>query len=169
MSTILTPTKAAIFLRSSATDTLLLELLPLVDEYLYNATGHDWAQDATLHPSAITAAGMLLLYWYDNPTLIGQAPLTLRQTLVQLEAEALKFRQYGFLGRVGAGGIAIVGLQQGDQVIRLIGTYGVSGSQAAQFESTVSQDDQLQQTGVGDLSANQYVVVVKHPAADVRS
>lgn len=167
MTNILTDAQAANFIRTSATDAVMLQLLPLVDEYLKNATGHDWASDATKHNAAITAAGMLLTHWYDNPALIGQAPVTVRSTLVQLEAEALKYRKYEFAGINGAGGISVPGARQGDDVVKLIGTYGVSGDQSANFEGTVSEDDQIQQTSSNNLSDNLYVVVLKHPADDV--
>lgn len=145
----------------------MLQLLPLVDEYLKNATGHDWASDGTIHNAAITAAGMLLIHWYDNPAMVGQAPVTVRGTLLQLEAEALKYRKYEFAGVNGAGGISLPGARQGDDVVKLIGTYGVSGDQSANFEGTISEDDAIQQTSSSDLSENLYVVVLKHPADDV--
>lgn len=167
MTNILTDAQAANFVRTSATDAVMLQLLPLVDEYLKNATGHDWASDATKHNAAITAAGMLLIHWYDNPALIGQAPVTVRTTLVQLEAEALKYRKYEFAGINGAGGVSIPGARKGDTVVKLIGTYGVSGDQSASFEAAVSKDDQVQQTSSSDLSENLYVVVLKHPVDQV--
>lgn len=167
MTNVLTAAQAANFIRTQTTDAVMLQLIPLVDEYLKNATGHDWASDATIHNTAIIAAGMLITYWYDNPNLIGQAPQTVRATLLQLEAEALKYRKYEFAGSNGAGSISLPGARQGDEVVKLIGTYGVSGDQSAQFEATVSEDDAIQQTGGGDLSDNLYVVVLKHPADDV--
>ena len=167
MTNILTDAQAANFVRTSAADAVMLQLLPLVDEYLKNATGHDWASDATKHNAAVTAAGMLLIHWYDNPALIGHAPVTVRNTLVQLEAEALKYRKFEFEGINCAGGISVSGARKGDVVVKLIGTYGVSGDQSANFESTVSVDDQVQQTSSSDLSDNLYVVVLKHPADEV--
>lgn len=167
MPNILTAAQAANFIRTEATDTVLLQLLPLVDQYLLAATGHDWASDAEIHPSAITAAGMLITYWYDNPGMIGQAPVTVRSTLMQLEAEALKYRKYQFSGANGAGGIFLKGARKGDEVVRLTGVYGVSGDQSSMFESVITAADQIQQTQGGDLSENLYVVVLKHPADDV--
>lgn len=167
MTNLLTNAQAANFIRSSETDAVMLQLLPLVDEYLKNATGHDWASDTNKHNAAITAAGMLLIYWYDNPSMIGQAPVAVRSTLVQLEAEALKYRKYEFAGINGAGSIFVSGVRQGDVVKKLIGTYGVSGDQSASFESIVSKNDLVQQTSSSDLSDNLYVVVLKHPADDV--
>ena len=167
MTNILTAVQAANFIRTETTDAVMLQLLPLVDQYLLNATGHNWAADAEIHASAITAAGMLITFWYDNPGMIGQVPVTVRGTLMQLEAEALKYRKYEFAGLTGAGGVYVPGARQGDDVVKLIGTYGVSGDQSASFEATVSENDQVQQTSSSDLSDNLYVVVLKHPADDV--
>lgn len=166
MTHVLTTAQAANFIRTQTTDAVMQQLLPLVDEYLKNATGHDWAADATIHNNAILAAGMLITHWYDNPGLIGQAPQAVRATLLQLEAEALKYRKYHITGLNGAGSIYLPGAREGDDVIRLVGVVGVTGDQSAKFESVVSVDDALAQTESGDLSANQYVVVLKHPADD---
>lgn len=167
MTNILTPAQAANFIRTDVNDAIMLQLLPLVDEYLKDATGHDWTIDNPIHPTAITAAGVLIVHWYDNPTAVGTSPSTLSTTLVQLEAEALKYRKYEFAGASGAGAIAIQGARKGDIVKSLVGVYGVSGSQVSKFEAAVSVDDQLQQTEAADLSDNLYVVVLKHPADDV--
>jgi len=167
MTNILTDAQAANFLRTSATDAVMLMLLPLVDEYLLNATGHDWAFDQTKDKTAVTAAGMLLVFWYDNPSMIGQAPASVRSTLVQLEAKALKYRKYQYAGTNGVGVIALSGARKGDVVQSITGVYGVEGDQSSKFEDVISVDDQIQQTDVGDLSENLYVVVLKHPADDV--
>lgn len=167
MSNVLTAAQAANFLRTDTTDAVMLQYLPLVDQYLLSATGRDWTVDTTKHPTAITAAGMLLIHWYDNPTLVGQTPAALTNLLVQLEAEALKYRKYLFDGLNGVGAITITGARKGDAVISLVGVYGVTGSQLSSFESVVSVEGQLQQTDAGDLSENIYVVVLKHPMDDV--
>lgn len=167
MTNILTATEASQFVRTDTSDAIMLALLPMVDEYLYNATGHEWQNDSTINPTAKLAAGMLLVSWYDNPAQIGQS--VSGAPLVQLEAEALKYRKYQFYGRDGAGAISLPGALEGDAVIKLVGVYGVSGSQTASFESTITEDHQIQQTSASDLSDNQYVVVLKHPAADVRT
>lgn len=167
MTNILTAAEAANFIRTDAGDVVMLQLLPLVDQYLLSATGHDWTKDNSIHKTAITAAGMLVVYWYDNPQLIGQAPTALAAALVQLEAEALKYRKYCFYGNAQAGGLSLPGARIGDKVISLVGVYGVTGDQAAKFESVVTVQDQIQQIHSGDLSGNQYVVVLKHPAEDV--
>ena len=167
MTNVLTAAQAANFLRTQTTDTVMLQLLPLVDEYLKNATGHDWTSDQEIHNSAIIAAGMLLVYWYDNPGAVGSTPNTIAGTLLQLEAEALKYRKYVFEGASASGAVLLPGAREGDVVIKLVGVYGVSGDQSSNFESTITTDDQIVQSSADDLSANQYVVVLKHPANDV--
>jgi hypothetical protein len=167
MANILNAAEAANFIRSTTDDAVMLQLLPLADTYLSQATGHDWATDATKHNTAKMAAGVLLTYWYDNPNAIGQAPEALTALLVQLEAIALKYRKYLFEGLNTAGSIPLPGARAGDVVITLTGVYGVAGDQSAKFEATVSDDDQIEQTATDDLSDNQYVVVLKHPADDV--
>jgi hypothetical protein len=166
MTNVLTDAQAANFIRTDVTDAVMLQLLPLVDQYLLSATGHNWAADTNIHPSAITAAGMLVVFWYDNPGAFGQIPATVRGTLVQLEAEALKYRKYEFGGSSSANAISLTGARKGDQVIRLVGVYGVTGDQVSKFESVISEDGQIQQTNAADLSENLYVVVLKHPADD---
>ena len=167
MANILTDAQAASFVRTTSDDSVMLQFLPLVDEYLKGASGHDWTMDQTKDPTAIMAAGLLLTYWYDNPSMVGQSPSALSALLMQLEAKALKYRKYEFGGLDGAGAISIQGLRKGDDVITLTGVYGVSGDQSANFEATVSEDDQIEQTSASDLSDNLYVAVVKHPADDV--
>ncbi|MBI5951900.1 MAG: phage gp6-like head-tail connector protein [Chloroflexi bacterium] len=167
MTNILTATEASQFARTETTDAVMLALLPMVDEYLYNATGHEWQTDSTINPTAKLAAGMLLVSWYDNPSQVGQ-PVS-GAPLVQLEAEALKYRKYEFEGRNGVGAISLPGARTGDDVVKLVGVYIVTGDQSASFEGTITKDDQIQQSSASDLSDNQYVVVLKHPADDVRS
>ncbi len=167
MANILTAAEAANFLRSTSDDAVMLQFLPLVDQYLKQATGHDWATDSTIHNTAKLAAGMLLTYWYDNPGMVGQAPGALSGALVALEAEALKYRKYEFEGLDGAGSISLPGARVGDDIVILVGVYGVTGNQSSKFEGTISEEDEIQQTDAGDLSENQYVVVLKHPADDV--
>jgi hypothetical protein len=167
MANILTPAEAANFIRTDENDAVMLQLIPLVDQYLLNATGHDWTADSPVHNTAKIAAGMLIVHWYDNPLAVGQAPESFRVALLQLESEALKYRKYCFYGRNGAGGVALQGARIGDEIITLVGIYGVTGDQSDKFEAIVTAQDQIQQTDAGDLSNNQYVVVLKHPAEDV--
>jgi len=167
MTNILTSAQAANFLRSAEDDAVMLQLLPLIDQYLENATGHDWTGDDPIHNTAIMAAGMLLTFWYDNPGLIGVAPETVTAQLVQLEAEAILHRKYQFTGKNGAGPIKLSGALKGDQIVKLVGIYGVDGDQSSNFESAISIDSQIQQSNVSDLSRNLYAVVIKSPIDDV--
>lgn len=167
MTNILTPAEAANFIRTDVNDAVMLQLIPLVDQFLLSATGHDWTADSAIHNTAKTAAGMLIVHWYDNPLAVGQAPDSLSAALTQLEAEALKYRKYCFYGNSGAGGISVPGARVGDAVVTLVGVYGVTGDQSDKFETVVTALDQIQQTETADLSENQYVVVLKHPAEDV--
>lgn len=166
MPNTLTAAEAANFIRSTATDAVMLQYLPLIDQYLLNATGHDWASDGTIHPTAKLAAGMLLCYWYDNPSAIGQAPETVASQMTQLEAEALKYRKIEFSGSDSAGAVYLPGARVGDSVVKLIGVYGLSGNQSAKFESVISEENQIAQlqAGLGDYK---FVAVLKHPVDDV--
>ena len=167
MPNTLTAAEAANFVRTSASDAVMLQLLPLVDEYLRQATGHDWTTDSPIHPTAKTAAGMLLVYWYDQPSAVGQTPSSVRGALLQLEGEAQKYRKSLFYGISGTGGASLPYARVGDVVVKVVGVYGLSGNQASKFEAVISVDGQIQQTDGGDHSAHQFVAVLKHPAEDV--
>jgi hypothetical protein len=167
MTNILTAAEAAKFVRTDDSDPIVAMLLPQVDSYIENATGRDWTQDGTILDTAKSAAGILLVAWYDDPSLTGQATPGVYGPLVQLEAEARKYRKYQFYGSNGAGAVRLDGAHVGDVVQKLIGVYGSSGSQAAKFESTITAEGEIQQSDTGDLSENIYVVVLKSPADDV--
>jgi hypothetical protein len=157
MANVLTASEAAIVLRCEATDADLLALLPLVDTYLKNATGRDWAADSTIHPAAKSAARMLLVQWHEDPGKVGSASALdfgLRAALVQLAALALQYRN--FAGRSGAGPIDVPGVTAGETVSTVTGLIGVTGSQAAAFETVITIDGQIQQISTADLSANWY-------------
>lgn len=168
--TILTTTQAANALRVLESDPRMVDLLPVIDAYIENTTGRDWSQDATKNKIAVSVATMLLVQWYEDPGAMGgthDMPHGITAHLTLLEAEALKYRKYEFAGINGAGGVYLAGAKVGDVVIKLTGVHGVSGSQTASFESTISEDDQIQQSSDADLSENRYVVILKHPAEDV--
>ncbi len=168
MTTILTAAEAAYFVRTYASDPILLQLMPLVDKHIERATGRDWTQDNTKSDLAKAAAGAILTAWYDNPASVGQAPDGAMGVLTQLEAEAAKYRKYTFRGLTSSGSISIPEAVPGDAVIKLQGYAGVSGDQSSHFESTVSLRGSLQQTDSGNLSANYYVVILKNAAEDIR-
>lgn len=170
MTNLLTPSEAAQFVRTDPGDTVVTMLLPLVDGYIQRATGRDWTQDATINAVAKAAAGMLLVGWYDNPGQIGNdgsLPFGLMSALAQLEAEALKYRQYTFAGASSAGSIAIPGARIADEVISLVGVYGVSGDQHAHFASVIDLDGCLSQLTNSDYSDYLFTVVLKSPMDDV--
>lgn len=167
MTNILTDTEAADYVRTDATDTAMLQLLDQVDAYIKRATGRDWAADTVIHPLAKTAASILLIAWYDDPTQMGMGPQNVGGALMQLEAEAMKYRKYTFFGLNGTGSIALSGAFEGDDVVKLVGVHGVSGDQSASFESEISDDGYIDQTSGSDLSANQYVAILKSPSDDI--
>lgn len=165
MANILTPAEAATVLRTATTDAAMLALLSLVDSYIKQATGHDWAADNPVRPEAKSAAQMLITMWYENPamTASGLSSLTfgLQAALVQLEAIALSYRN--FAGRNGAGGIPLAGVRIGYTVSTVSGIIGATGDQSAMFESTISVDDQIQQLSNADLSLKWYRAFIVPP------
>jgi hypothetical protein len=74
-------------------DPVLDMVLPGVDDYLKTATGHDWAADAVIDPGAKMAAIMLLVMWYEDPAMIGEATPAaygLNSQIEQLRVKAAK-------------------------------------------------------------------------------
>lgn len=171
--TILSKAQAINVLRCEESDPRVMDLLPQVDAYIKKATGRDWAQDAVKNPLAVSAATMLLVMWYDVPGQMGSqitdSPLSygLTNILSQLETEALKYRKVQFAGLNGAGNIPMPEAHLGDDVVSLVGVYGVSGDQSGKFESKISNEGLLAQTSTDDLSDYLFVVILKSPADDV--
>jgi len=159
MTNILTAAEAADVLRCATDDARLLDLLPQIDAYIKTATGHAWEGDTPIHETAKAAARMLLVQWFEDPGMMvgGQAlSFGAQACLTQLQALALRYRE--FLGRNGAGSIALSGATIGDKVETLIGISGVSGDQTADFESVISVSGYIQQISMDDLSDNWYRV-----------
>ena len=157
MANILSAAEAAVVLRCEVTDPDMLALLPLVDSYIRNATGHDWAADSSIRSEAKSAARMLLTLWHENPGMVNSGNglgFGLSAALVQLEAIALRYRE--FAGIDGAGSIYLPGVEAGDTVATLTGLIGVSGDQSTAFETIISVDDQIQQVSTSDLSEKYY-------------
>ena len=160
MTNILTVAEAANTLRCDLTDPAMLDLLPAVDAYIRNATGHDWTADTPINPTAKSAARMLLVKWHEDPGMSGGSGTVggnmtalsfgLSATLTQLEAEARRYRT--FEGSSIPGAISLPGASVGDSVVSLVGVLGMSGSQVAKFESVITVQDQIQQVWAGDLS-----------------
>ena len=99
MANILTAAEAATVLRCETTDADMLALLPLVDAYVKNATGRDWAIDNPIYPEAKAAARILITLWHENPGMLssGMSSLSwgLSACLAQLEAKALILERAG--------------------------------------------------------------------------
>ncbi len=65
-------------------------------------------------------------------------------------------------GRNGAGAITATGAVVGDAVIGVAGlTAGALGAATASFESAITVADQVQQSSASNLSANDYLVVLR--------
>ena len=95
---ILTPTEASIVLRCDVTDTNMLQLLPIVDKYIEQATGRNWAADATIYNEAKAAARMLITRWHEDPGGMAAGDTLgpgIRAALTQLEALALDLETAG--------------------------------------------------------------------------
>lgn len=162
MANILTAGEASTVLRCDITDADMLALLPLVDAYIKNATGHDWAADTAIRAEAKSAARMLLTLWHENPGMITSGMTTLgfglSAALTQLEVIGLRYKE--FTGRDGAGGISLPGVYVGDSVSSVTGLVGASGDQKAAFETVISMDGQIQQVSENDLSEKVYRVFI---------
>jgi hypothetical protein len=154
MPTILTAAEAADVLRLEVTHPDMLTLLPLVDSYIQNATGRNWAADAVIHKTAKAAARILLVQWFENPGQFGSGstpPYGFQAVVGQLEAIALQTRL--FVGRNGAGILSLPGVRLGETLADVVGVIGASGNQSAAFATMVTVDDQVQQLSNADLSA----------------
>ena len=163
--TILTMTEAATALRSAEDDPNMLDLLPLVDAYLKQATGRDWTADDPIYDEAKSAARMLLVMWHENPGMINMPGSSLgfglAAVLFQLKMLALRYKV--FQGSDGAGAIILTGAHLGDSVSNVVGKVGVSGDQAASFETVITIEGQIQQISTDDLSDNWYQAQLKSP------
>lgn len=167
MANILSSSEAATVLRCETTDADMLALLPLIDAYIKNASGRDWAADSTINPSAKAAARILLVQWHEDPGRLasGQVAMTagLCACLVQLEALACRYQV--FTGSNGAGACTLVGAQVGDTVSTLVGVVGASGDQSTLFETVITVEGYIQQTSTSDLSAKKYRAYLLPPEA----
>jgi hypothetical protein len=92
---LLTVAEAKVVLRLETEDDApdLEVILPAVEDYLKTATGHDWAADTEIDPSAKNAARMLVVQWYENPAMIGtvsEMAFGLNNVIGQLQVKALR-------------------------------------------------------------------------------
>jgi hypothetical protein len=147
MANLLTAGEGAAVLRVETTHADMLNLLPLVDDYIKDATGFDWVSLGTIPEKAKAAARMLLVMWFEDPGqaggLGGMPPFGLVSVLAQLEALALRYKTFG--GGYGAGFVVLAGAKEGDTVASVEGLVGVTGDQSAKFESVISRDGYLRQ------------------------
>jgi hypothetical protein len=144
----------------------MLALLPQVDAYIKRATGRDWTVDSTIHPLAKSAAEMLLVKWYENPAMYGNGVTSLDHGLTavlgQLETIALQYVH--FEGLSGAGYIEVPGVYRGDTVVSVTGVTGITGNQAASFETVITVDGYIQQTSATDLTDKWFRAYVTKPS-----
>jgi len=97
---VLSAAEGGIVLRCAEDDPDMLNLLPLVDTYLSNATGIDWAADPDEIPlEAKSAARMLLVMWHENPAMIGMPGSSLgfglAAVLMQLKVLGMQLLEEG--------------------------------------------------------------------------
>lgn len=163
MANILTAAEAANALRCAVTDPAMLDLLPQVDGYIVYATGYDWTADAAINPVARAAARMLLVKWHEDPgmnsTQAASLAYGLSACLVQLEA--MNCQNMEFMGINGAGYLYLRGAAVGDTVVSVVGLVGISGNQAASFETVISIQDYLRQVSSADLYLKWFRVNLK--------
>lgn len=168
---ILTAAEAASVLRVDQDNVEMLNLLPMVDEYIFNATGHDWAMDVPAVDSAKAAARMLLVLWFENPAMVqagGAMSLTQGLTAVLTQLEVMASWYHVFEGNNGAGSIAIEGAGEGDvveEVTLLVG--GDRADASADFGSVIEEIGVLEQVSVEDLRGKFYRALIR-PLGSVR-
>lgn len=149
---ILSREEAATVLRCAQDDADMINLLPLVDRYIEQATGRDWSQDTLIRPEAKSAARMLLVRWHEDPGGMAAGDTLgpgIRAVLTQLEALALRYRI--FEGNSSAGYIYLPGVHEGDTVSSVVGIQGLTGDQSANFETVISEDNYLYQSSGSNL------------------
>ncbi len=96
MANILTPHEAANVLRCEIDDENMLDLLPIVDKYIEQATGRNWTLDTTIYSEAKGAARMLLVRLHEDPGALGSVvSWAFQAALTQLEALALELETSG--------------------------------------------------------------------------
>lgn len=82
-------------------------------------------------------------------------------TLPKISFSGIKV--YRFDGKNGTGAITLTGAVVGDRVIAIFGVVsatGVTVATPANFESTITVNDQIQQSSASDLSGNDYIVLL---------
>ena len=91
---ILTELEAANALGYISTDEMperVTLLLPAIDDYIKTATGKDWGAETAVDPTARMLASVLLVRWFENPSMVGRASDAGVVGLIgQLHAKALQ-------------------------------------------------------------------------------
>lgn len=154
-------------MRCAVDDPEMLDLLPQVDGYIVNATGHDWAADAAINPVARAAARMLLVKWHEDPAMNATqaASLAYGLTACLLQLESTDAQNMEFMGLNGAGYLYLPGAAVGDTVVSVVGLVGISGNQAASFESVISLPDYIRQVSSANLYLKWFRVNLKSVGA----
>lgn len=65
--------------------------LPAIDASIEVATGKDWSEDEEIDPLAKFVAGVLLVRWFEDPSLVGETPAKISGLVMhvgQLKARA---------------------------------------------------------------------------------
>lgn len=82
-------------------------------------------------------------------------------TAANLRAVLTGIKTISFDGRNNVGACTATGAVAGMKVLGVFGmTAGALGTAAASFESTITVNDQIQQSAVGDLSLNDYTAIL---------
>lgn len=82
-------------------------------------------------------------------------------TAANLRAVLTGIKTISFDGRNGAGACTATGAVAGMKVLGVFGmTAGALGTAAASFETTITVNDQIQQSAGGDLSLNDYTAIL---------
>lgn len=87
---ILSHDEAANILRTTTDDQTMLDLIPLVDGAILNATGRNWAEIVPIPAAAKNAARILLTRWHSDPggyVVIVREGDPLQACFLQLEAQ----------------------------------------------------------------------------------
>jgi hypothetical protein len=161
MTNILTAAEAANVLHCLATDALMLQFLPLMDEYIKTATGRDWTADSTIDVTAKDAAGDYITCLHAGGWPTESLERHFHACLTQLEAKARYY--HIFEGLDGAGYIELKEAREGDTVVTLTGKVGATGNQASKFETVITIDGYLWQTSSEDLSEKWFEAHIKPP------
>jgi len=167
---ILTAGEAAAVLRVASDTADMLNLLPQIDEYIFNATGHEWASDVPINAAAKAAARILLVLWFENPSMVlsgGAMPLTQGLTSLLGQLEVVAGYYHNFEGLAGAGSVTLCGVCEGDVVESVVGISNATGDASSSFEGVISMDGALLQTSSSDLSEKFYRAYVV-PLAAIR-